>query len=36
MTDKVNFSSYVKENFKSTLNQLAKNKSKADNSYHTQ
>ena len=35
MTDKVNFSSYVKENFKTTLNQLAKNKSKADNSYHT-
>lgn len=35
MTDKVNFSSYVKEEFKSTLNQLAKNKSKADNSYHT-
>ena len=36
MTDKVNFSSYVEENFKSTLNQLTKNKSKADNSYHTQ
>ena len=35
MTDKVKFSSYVKENFKTTLNQLAKNKSKADNSYHT-
>ncbi|WP_198332684.1 reverse transcriptase domain-containing protein [Psychrobacter aquimaris] len=35
MTDKVNFSSYVKEHFKSTLNQLAENKSKADNSYHT-
>ena len=35
MTEKVNFSFYVKENFKSTLNQLAKNKSKADNSYHT-
>lgn len=34
MTDKVNFSSYVKENFESTLDQLAKNKSKADNSYH--
>ena len=35
MTDKVKFSSYVNENFKSTLNNLAKNKSKADNSYHT-
>lgn len=35
MTDKVKFSSYVKENFKTNLNQLAKNKSKADNSYHT-
>lgn len=35
MTDKVKFSSYVKENFKSNLDQLAKNKSKADNSYHT-
>ena len=35
MTDKVKFSSYVNENFKSTLNKLAKNKSKADNSYHT-
>jgi len=35
MTDKVKFSSYVNKNFKSTLNQLAKNKSKADNSYHT-
>ena len=35
MTDKVKFSSYVKENFKTTLNQLAKNKSKADNFYHT-
>ena len=35
MTDKVNFSSYVKDNFKTTLNQLAKKKSKADNSYHT-
>ncbi|WP_288999004.1 reverse transcriptase domain-containing protein [uncultured Psychrobacter sp.] len=35
MTDKVKFSSYVKNNFKTTLNQLAKNKSKADNSYHT-
>ena len=35
MTDKVKFSSYVHKNFKSTLNQLAKNKSKADNSYHT-
>ena len=36
MTDKVKFSSYVNKNFKSTLNQLAKNKSKADNSYHTE
>lgn len=35
MTDKVKFSSYVKQNFKTTLNQLVKNKSKADNSYHT-
>ncbi len=35
MIDKVKFSSYVNENFKSTLNKLAKNKSKADNSYHT-
>lgn len=35
MTDKVKFSSYVKENFKSNLDQLAKNKSKADSSYHT-
>jgi len=35
MTDKVKFSSYVNENFKSILNKLAKNKSKADNSYHT-
>ena len=35
MIDKVTFSSYVNENFKSTLNQFAKNKSKADNSYHT-
>ena len=36
MTDKVKFSSYINKNFKSTLNQLAKNKSKADNSYHTE
>ena len=36
MTDKVKFSSYVNKNFKSTLNQLAKNKSKFDNSYHTE
>ena len=35
MTDKVKFSFYVNKNFKSTLNQLAKNKLKADNSYHT-
>lgn len=35
MIDKVKFSSYVNKNFKSTLNQLARNKSKADNSYHT-
>lgn len=34
MTDKVKFSSYVHKHFKSTLNQLAKNKSKADHIYH--
>lgn len=35
MTDKVKFSTYIYNNFQATLNQLAKNKSKADNSYHT-
>ncbi|WP_201528466.1 MULTISPECIES: reverse transcriptase domain-containing protein [Psychrobacter] len=34
MTAKVKFSSYVHKNFKTSLTQLAKNRSKADNSYH--